>query len=419
MPLSGANLPAPWHSLDILDIDLTMNSTLRFSVFAIFLLWTSGLAAAAQFAKIAVPFDILQATTYPQAGNAAGWLLTLISALGAVLGMVAGTLVGQIGSLRILVASLALGAACSVWQATLPSLPVMMLSRLVEGLSHLGIVVAAPTLIAELSPDRIRGAALSLWSTFFGVSFALTAWFGLPLVQSAGIEALFLVHSAIMALLAIGLFLILKRVVPQAGIRPSLSLRRIMREHAQSYGSPYISAASLGWIFYTLTFVSLLTLLPPLLPFETRAAITGAMPLASITVSLLCVPLLLTRIAATRLVSLGFLLAVLVLVLLPLGVPVGAVAIALFAMLGLVQGATFASVPQLNASLETRALANGTLAQMGNIGNLFGTPILLTVLIQGGAPLAFTCIAVIYALGAAVHAYLGLIRRRQGRTQGP
>lgn len=388
------------------------------SLVAIFLLWLAGLTAAAQFSKIAVPFDLVQAI-YPQAGTSIGWLLTLISALGAALGMVAGTLAGQIGSLRILVAALVLGAGCSLWQATLPALPVMMLSRVIEGLSHLGIVVAAPTLIAQISPERIRGAALSLWSTFFGVSFALTAWLGLPLVQVSGLGVLFLLHAGVMAALAVGLLLLLKGVSAQDGGRPSVSLRSILRQHGQSYRSPHISAASLGWVFYTLTFVSLLTLLPPLFPDETRAAIVGAMPLASIAVSLICVPLLLTRIAAVRVVSLGFGLSVLVLGLLPLGVPVGVVAITLFAMLGLVQGATFAAVPQLNVSLESRALANGALAQMGNIGNLLGTPILLALLVQGGPTLAFACIAVLYVLGAGVHEYLNLLRTRRGEIQGP
>ncbi|PSL20466.1 MFS transporter [Shimia abyssi] len=400
-----------------------MRLSYKMSLFAIFLLWIAGLTAAAQFSKIAVPFDLVQAT-YPNAGASIGWLLTLISALGAVFGMVAGTLAGHIGSFRILIAALCLGAACSLWQATLPALPLMMLARLIEGLSHLGIVVAAPTLIAQISPDRLRGAALSLWSTFFGVSFALTAWLGLPLTQSSGLEALFLSHASAMAALAIALFLILKGAPLHAGKvqgadRPPLSVRNISRQHVQSYSSPYVSAASLGWVFYTLTFVSLLTLLPPLLPTDTRTAIVGAMPLASILVSLVCVPLLLTRITAVRVVSLGFCLSVLVLCLLPLGMPVGVVAVALFATLGLVQGATFAAVPQLNSSLETRALANGALAQMGNIGNLLGTPILLILITQAGPSLAFTCIAALYALGALTHEYLNWLRRRRGQTQSP
>ena len=48
------------------------------------------------------------------------------------------------------------------------------------------------------------------------------------------------------------------------------------------------------------------------------------------------------------------------------------------------QGATFAAVPQLNLSANHQALANGTIAQAGNVGNALGTPLILTLLATGG-----------------------------------
>jgi predicted MFS family arabinose efflux permease len=94
-------------------------------------------------------------------------------------------------------------------------------TRLVEGVSHLAIVVAAPTLIARLSADRDRGVTLTLWGTFFGVAFALLAWAGIPLVDRAGVPALFATHAAIMAVAALGLMAALPReaVDPEAGTR--------------------------------------------------------------------------------------------------------------------------------------------------------------------------------------------------------
>jgi DHA1 family inner membrane transport protein len=49
----------------------------------------------------------------------------------------------------------------------------MMLSRVLEGLSHLAIVVVGPTAIAGLAPGRGQGAAMTLWSSFFGVTYAV------------------------------------------------------------------------------------------------------------------------------------------------------------------------------------------------------------------------------------------------------
>jgi hypothetical protein len=61
-----------------------------------------------------------------------------------------------------------------------------------------------------------------------------------------------------------------------------------------------------------------------------------------------------------------------------------ALCLVLAASLGLVQGAGFAAVPELNRGTAQRAQANGALAQTGNIGNTLGPPVLLAVLGAGG-----------------------------------
>jgi nitrate/nitrite transporter NarK len=86
-------------------------------------------------------------------------------------------------------------------------------------------------------------------------------------------------------------------------------------------------------------------------------------------------------------------------------------AVALFAALGLVQGASFAAVPELNATARDRALANGALAQMGNAGNLLGTPVMLAALSAGG--MAGPVALVMAAYAAAIAAHLGFARLRR------
>ena len=77
-----------------------------------------------------------------------------------------------------------------------------------------------------------------------------------------------------------------------------------------------------------------------------------------------------------------------------------ALPVLLFGALGLVQGASFAAVPQLVASPADRATANGAMAQMGNAGNLVGTPALLGA---GGTGAMFAAVAFAYALGLGAH----------------
>ena len=82
--------------------------------------------------------------------------------VGALLGIVVGGLVGRFGEKRILLTGLLLGAGISFWQVGLPALETMLFSRLLEGCSHLAIVVAAPTLIVQLSDAKYRGTAMAL-----------------------------------------------------------------------------------------------------------------------------------------------------------------------------------------------------------------------------------------------------------------
>lgn len=381
------------------------------SVFTVLVLWLAGLGAAAQFAKIAVPFPSIRAL-YPEAAGELGWLLSLISFLGVVLGMTAGVIVSRLGCYRLLLLALVLGAAVSCWQATLPDLLPMLMSRVIEGASHLIIVVAAPTLIAQVSANRYRGLAMTLWSTFFGVSFAVVAWIGLPLTQTVGLSGLFLVHGIFLIAIA-GLLIV--SMAPLADTQSAsdmpFSIVRLWHRHIAAYRSPSISAPAIGWLFYTLTFVALIAILPDMLPEGRRHYVTGLMPLASIAVSLLIVAPFLAVISATTIVMAGFVLAIAVIALLIAGMPPSHACIALFAVLGLVQGASFAAVPELNDGLEAQALSNGAIAQLGNLGNCLGTPIFLLTLNHLGLTGLLIAVMAIYAMGCIAHAILAYLRQ--------
>lgn len=372
----------------------------RTSFLLILVLWGAGLGAAGQYAKISVIFDQLP-SVYPQAGASLGFVVSLVGLVGIVFGVVAGLIVARIRYRRALLWALWVGAGMSLIQAFLPPLFWMLLTRLIEGLSHLAIVVAAPTLIAQLSAERHRGLTLTLWSTFFGVAFALLVAFGLPLVEARGISALFLAHGIWMALFATILGVTLH---PQhAPVETELSLHALWWDHIAIYRSPDTAAPGVGWLFYTLCFLGILTVLPPYIPVDWRVWVLGAMPLMSIFVSMTFGVVALRYISAVKLIQSGFLASIGAMVWL-LVVPGGPFAcLALAATLGLVQGATFAAVPQLNHGAAKQAQAYGAMAQTGNLGNTLGTPILLAVLgMAGYAGLVWTVMALLL-MGWAVH----------------
>jgi MFS transporter, DHA1 family, inner membrane transport protein len=382
-----------------------MSSPQRTPYILVFVLWLAGLCAAAQFAKISLIFPELQAI-YPGYGTAAGFLVTLISFMGVILGLFTGMMIARFGFRKPLIAALLLGAGLSAVQATLPPFPLMLASRLVEGLSHLAIVVAAPTLIARLSTERDRPIAMTVWGTFFGVAFAVVGYFGLPLVKAYGLPALFFAHAAAMLTIAAALFAMMPRAEVQASTAAGLTLTDVLSRHRETYGSPSMSAAALGWLFYTLSFVSLITVIPGLLAEDQRTIATTLMPLAGIALSMTAGVWLLRHISAVQVTKLGFVLSALSLAAIWFAPTSAWPAIILFSVLGLVQGASFAAIPQLNPDSRSQAYANGALAQMGNLGNLSGTVILLWMLDQLGHSGLIVFGVVCYTSGFAVHTWL-------------
>ncbi len=383
------------------------------SMLPVVVIWLAGVGAAGQFAKISVTFDYV-GTAYPEAGARLGFALSILGLAGIFLGVVAGVLVSKIGMRRTLIGGLGLSAAVSFVQALGLSFDVFLFSRVIEGLAHLAIVVAAPTLIAKVSPPKKRAFSLTLWGTFFGVAFALFAWAGRPLVAAYGLNAMYFAHGAWMAASVLGVATIGlpdERAFETTGA--SLTLGGVLKQHWVVYRSPFMNAAAVGWLFYTFCFVSLLTLLPPYIAPEWRTFTVGAMPLMSMISSMTLGVWLLRYWRIVHVIQTGFMIsagAALVLILVP-----GStfVCLVLAGALGLIQGASFALVPELNDTAADRANANGVFAQAGNLGNTIGTPILLAVVALSGYGGMMLVSATLLLIGAASH---GLLQRARART---
>lgn len=384
--------------------------TSRTSFALVFAVWAAGLGAAAQFAKVSVVFPLISAA-YPDAGHSIGFILSLVGLVGIVLGVVAGLLVSQLRSKHVLCVSLLVGAVVSLYQATLPPLPVFLLSRVIEGASHLAIVVAAPTLIAQISTAQHRGFTLTLWSTFFSIAFAITAMLGVPLAELHGVGSLFAAHALYMLIIAAVLALCLPPVKNNATAKLNLTFKTVLSRHAKIYSSPFLAAPAVGWLCYAASFIALLTVLPSYIPAESRVFVASAMPLASTVTSMTLGVLLLRAVPAFRCIQLGFLAAIAVLMIMAATEASVALCITLAAVLGLVQGASFALVPQLNPDRESQALANGAMAQMGNMGTTLGPPIMFAMSAQfdlGGIIVFSVCL---YLAGITAHQIMQRQRR--------
>jgi MFS transporter, DHA1 family, inner membrane transport protein len=215
-----------------------------------------------------------------------------------------------------------------------------------------------------------------------------------------------------MAVCAIVLWQLLPRDVPQAAAGQGGWLAR----HAVIYASPRLAAPALGFFCYTITFVALLTLLTPEIPAAQRSLVAFWMPLAAIIVSLTLGVVILRVRTAVQTVQLGFALAAVAALALwagwGQGWPMAIAALSLSGAYGLVQGASFAAIAQLNPAADDRAMAAGALAQMGNLGTVTGTPLLAFLLSHGDAGAMLVFILPFCLAGMAIHALQSRRRTR-------
>jgi len=365
-------------------------------------LWCAGLGAAAQFGKISVAFQDLGAAYQGQGAVAIGLMVSVVGLVGLVFGTTAGLIVARVGARRAMLAALVLGALVSAAQSLLPPFPLMMLARLAEGVSHLAIVVVGPVAIAQAAPPARQGAAMTLWSSFFGLTYAVLAWVGPGILQAHGIAGLFHWH----ALWMLGCALVLWRLMPRDVAVGAPRAEGIWAGHLAIYRSPFVAAPATGFVCYTVTYVAILTLMPAAMgPQGALAAV--AMPLVSIGLSLTFGVWLLGRITAVHQVQAGFALAAVAsLFLWPLWGTAAALvpALVVAGALGLVQGASFASIPQLNPAAQDRARAAGAIAQLGNLGTTTGTPILAWLMQKAGVSGLALFLFGFSVLGIALHA---------------
>lgn len=157
-----------------------------------------------------------------------------------------------------------------------------------------------------------------------------------------------------------------------------------------------------------------LTYLPEFVAPEWRTGLSASLPFASIVVSLTFGVVLLGFVSAVRAVMIGYILIAISSI--PLLLVVGndplfvAFSIILIGSTGIVPGASFAALAELNQNDQNRAYATGAIAQLGNVGTSCGRPLLAAIIAVSGILGTVGFIILFCFFGFSVH--LLLARRR-------
>lgn len=384
---------------------------------SVLLLWAIGLAAAMQFAKLSVTLDDL-AIHYVVSESLAALVLSSIGFMGILLGAAAGTVVGSVGPRRALLVAMSIGVFVSSIQAFLPPFLLFLASRLIEGVSHLLIVVAAPTAIIAVSAPRHTSLTMGLWATFFGVAYALAGYFGPSIQAQFGFSAVYGSHAGLMILLLAVFVSTYSASNPTEGLKLPRNGRQAWRTQFEVYRATNTSIPALAFLWHTLMFVALLTFLPGLGNDEgVQRLLATILPVITIVGSFaggaiaqrLNQPILQLQVGFVVFAALSFLLA------LSLQTQIFMVAAcAVMFVSGIIQASTFAAIPQLCHDGVEQARANGGVTQLGNLGATCGTPLFAAGLVYAGS-LAVPLFAGTISLLAVI--MLGFVRRIVARER--
>lgn len=112
----------------------------------------------------------------------AGWILSIFSVIGFLVGSVAGALADSFGHRRLLLMGLCFLALGSLAGSFAPGASLLLATRALEGLGFLIIVVTAPSLVVKVTNAKDLRLSLAVWSCFLPAG-ASTIMLLIPLVN--------------------------------------------------------------------------------------------------------------------------------------------------------------------------------------------------------------------------------------------
>jgi MFS family permease len=367
----------------------------------IILVYGAGLLAAGQLGLVAPLVPALQGELNLSLAFV-GLILSVVTLVGAVLGLAAGGVVERSGYARAIFVGLALMTLAAGVCAWADTGAMLLAARCFAGVGYLLVVVAAPSLMARLAAPCDQALALSLWGTFVPAGIALAQALSGVAVEGWGWRAIFVADAVLLAAaLAIALMMLAAdRAAPKTG--PSLRWRDLR-------GAPLLLAAS--FFCFALTFLGMAGLLTVYFIEIRGFSIERASGLIAPTTacgalgSLAAGWLMRRGISSWTLAGAGLMGAmILAVVVFSAAAPDWAVIAATalsFTVGGMVPAATFASVPLLAREVRAIGPLNGLLAQTGSLGSLMGPPLVALWVGAAGWAMAPALLLAVAIIGSA------------------
>ncbi len=372
----------------------------------------TGLVTAATIGKL-VPHIPWLATAFDTSLGLAGLLVSAVMVPGALVGWVLGGVVDRFGAKRVAIAGVGLHALASFCLPYATSFGALAALRVVEGVGYSLLIVGATVLVVGVSAARHRGLALSVWSSFAPIGFALGQWAASGVTGPDRLAEIGEAHAALLVAAAV-----LLAVLFPTDVRPRTATAGRPARSALSYPPALRAAAAFGCA--TGVLLSAVALAPLVLAPAAGLSVAETARLTA----LAALPGIVGRFGSGWLLDRG---------LTPLAVfasasvigtacllgcflaPISlAPALALFAgfqiCIGALPGVLSAMLPHVAPTPAQLGAVTGMSNQTANLGNLIGPPLVLSVFAATGAGAASMVLVVAIALGLAAIANVAVFR---------
>lgn len=385
---------------------------------AVLVVYVSGVLAAVALGALAPVAPFIQ-EDFSASLAGVNWAASAITAVGAVLGVYLGIVARRWSRPTFVVTGLVLVAAMAFAGAMTWALLPLLATRVIAGVGYLMVVIACPSLIAQLCTDKDRATALSVWGTFVPVGLSGSAWLGGTLQPYLGWRGWLAVSGAAALILA---GLVRTTTAKRAGIETATRHTRIPTAALRP-----VALLAAGFCMTSLTSLGIILLIPGFL-IEERGMTAGWAGTAAAIATIVSVPgSLLTGWLMARGVKRGW-IACAGLLWIPTGFvvflrsgPVNVVvaaAIAVAIINGLLVSLVFATVPVTVSELGHLDFANGAVAQLGCLGTLVGPPLFGAIAGRYSWGAVGFCIAAASLLAVALLlASLKVSQTRRGREE--
>ncbi len=372
----------------------------------------AGLVTAATIGKL-VPHIAWLASTFDTSLGLAGLAVSAVMVPGALIGWALGAVVDRLGAKRVAIGALALHALASAGFPYASSFGALVALRVVEGMGYTLLIVAATVLVVRVSAARHHAVALSVWSSFAPIGFALGQWATAGVGGPDRLATIGLAHAAALAAAAVALGLLLPAEEARARTRTDRPARSALL-HTPALRAAASFACATGVLLASVALAPLVLASAAGLSVAETARLTALAALPGIIgrfASGWLLGLRLTPLVVFAFASVAGTASILACLLAPIPLAFALVFFACFQIcIGALPGVLSAMLPRVAPTPAQLGTVTGMSSQMANVGNLIGPPLVLSVFAAAGAGAASLVLVAAVALGVAAIANVAVFR---------